>query len=78
MHDALGELGVFEIGWGSKISEMRMTPCPSTERAPLKKGLPHPPLWSPFAIARQVWPDAPETDTRTMYQAVGGAADPNS
>jgi hypothetical protein len=59
------------------MSAVRMTPCPSTGRAPLKKRLPTSPCGHMLSSPALVWPDAPETDTRTIDQAVGGKADPN-
>jgi len=53
-----------------------MTPCLPTGRAPIKKRLPPSPCGHLLPWSRQVWPDARETDTRTIDQAIGGDAEP--
>lgn len=55
-----------------------MTTCLPTKRMPIKKRRPHPPCGHLSPTPRQVRATVPETDTRTIDQAVGGEADPNS
>lgn len=58
-HDGLGVLDGLEVGWGPKISAVRITHCPSAGRAPIKKRLPPSPLWSPCDSAARNASDRP-------------------